>query len=299
MTPIEKVLFRASGSGALMTKKQGTGITEGQLARIKELENERDFGVNVNGNKVKWVGTKKPEELSELIAKRDAPPELSETAKAFIRRVWLENKKGFRKQIKSKYLEKGLYSEEDAISLLSDVDSLLYGKNIIYYKNEKREFNENHSGECDIIKTIDGVRIVQDTKCCYDPETFMSSGEDPIYEWQLRIYMELYDAEEGWLRYCLVDAPAHLVAKEKEFAKRKFIDDSLTIEEANQVEEMMQPIFDQIDLNMVYTNNPAYTKEERVKTFKYYRDKSKINEMNEAVKLGRIYYAGLKLNGIY
>lgn len=289
----EKVLFRASSAGDLMVGMSKTSEADIAilLSKIKELENERDLGVNINGNKVKWLGTKKPEDLAKLIEKLNAPPQLSTTAKSFIRRVWLENKKKFKKQIKSKYLEKGLYREEDAISLLTDIDG------VFYTKNEKREENEDHTGECDIVKEINGVRIVQDTKCSYDPETFMNAGEDPLYEWQGRIYMELFNCEEFWLRYCLVDAPEHLVSKEKEFARRKYMDDSMSVEEMNKVEEMIQPILEQIDLNMVYSNNPLYTKEERVKTFKYKRDKSKMAEMAEAVKLARAYYSTLTLNG--
>jgi hypothetical protein len=52
----------------------------------------KTHGINYGGNKVKFAGTKKPEELAELIAKRDAPPELSDTAKAFVRKIWLQVK---------------------------------------------------------------------------------------------------------------------------------------------------------------------------------------------------------------
>jgi hypothetical protein len=52
-------------------------------ARIKELLQEKLTGLNANGNKVK-SGTKTRRAL--LIKKRDAPPELSETAKAFVRK---------------------------------------------------------------------------------------------------------------------------------------------------------------------------------------------------------------------
>lgn len=291
MTPIDKVLFRASGSAALMTNKQGAVITEGQLAEIKELENERDFGVNVNGNKVKWLGTKKPETLFGLISKRDAPPELSNTAKAFVRKVWLQLEKGVRTEIKSKYLEKGIYREEDAISLLTDVDG------IFYTKNEERIENEDHTGECDIIKEIDGKRIVMDTKCSWSAETYMNADDSADYEWQLRIYMELYDAEEAWLRYCLVDAPESLVAKEKEFTFRKYYADSMSDIETSRLEEMLQPIYDQIDRNMVFSTNTRFTKEERVKTFKFYRDKEKMKLMAERVKMAREYYQTLTLNG--
>ena len=286
------ILFRASGAGALMTNKQGSVITETQLSQIDNLIFERDNGVNKAGNKVKWEGTKKPAELAELIAKRDAPPELSDTAKAFVRKVWLQREKGVYIDIKSKYLDKGLYAEEDGISLKSEVD------NAFYVKNEERRSNENHTGECDIFKELTDKKIVIDIKCSWSPETFMNAkGDDINYEWQGQIYMELWDADEFHLAYCLVDAPPSTVQKEKDNAKWKYYSGDMSDEELNALENMMQPIYDQIDRNMVYSDNTAFTKDERVKTFVFYRDKEKMKLMAERVKMAREYYQTITLNG--
>lgn len=287
----EEVLFRASGAGALMTNKQGTVFTETQRARISELLQEKLTGLNVNGNKVKFEGTKKPEELAELIAKRDAPPELSDTAKAFVRKVWLQIKKGVYIDIKSKYLDKGLYAEEDAITLISDVDG------VFYVKNDERRSNANHTGECDVFKEFPNKKIVIDTKCSWSPETFMNAKPDDDYEWQGRIYMELWDADEFHLKYTLVDAPPHLVQREKDNAKWKYYSADMTDAELDLFEKAMQPIYDQIERNMVYSNNPAFTKEERVKTFIFYRDREKMKLMDERVKMAREYYKTITLNG--
>lgn len=291
MTPIEHVLFRASGSGALMTNKQGAVFTDVQKARIAELLQEKLTGLNANGNKVKFEGTKKPEELAELIAKRDAPPELSDTAKAFVRKVWLKNEKGIVKDIKSKYLDKGTFNEEEAITLISDVDGIMYSK------NDERKRNEDHDGECDVVKDVNGKRIIHDTKCSWDAETFMTSKSSIDYEWQGRIYMELWDADEFQLRYCLVDCPDHLLRKEKEFAWRKYYSDTMSTEEEAALETMMQPIYDQIERNLIYSNNPRFGIRERVKTFTFYRDKEKMKLMAERVKMARDYYKTITLNG--
>lgn len=287
----EEVLFRASGSGALMTNKQGTVFTETQRARISELLQEKLTGLNVNGNKVKFEGTKKPEELAELIAKRDAPPELSDTAKAFVRKIWLQIKKGVYIDIKSKYLDKGLYAEEDAITLISDVDG------VFYVKNDERLSNANHTGECDVYKEFPNKKIIIDTKCSWSPETFMNAEPDINYEWQGQIYLELWDADEFHLKYCLVDAPPHLVQREKDNAKWKYYSADMTDAELDLFEKAMEPIYDQIERNMVYSNNPAFTKEERVKTFVFYRDREKMKLMAERVKMAREYYKTITLNG--
>ncbi len=289
--PIEKVLFRASGSGALMTEKQGAGITENQLAEIAELENERDFGVNINGNKVKWAGTKKPDRLAELILKRDAPPELSETAKAFVRKVWLQIKKGVIKDIKSKFLDKGIFCEEDSITLISEIDGILY------LKNEERRTNSDHTGECDVFKDFGHKKIIHDVKSTWDCDTFMASKPSTDNEWQGHIYMELWDADEFHLRFCLVDCPPHLVQREKDSAKYKYFAGDMSDAELDLFEKSMEPIYRQIEQNLIYSDNPAFTKEERVKTYIFTRDKSKMEAMAEKVKLARDYYDTITLNG--
>jgi len=63
------------------------------------------------------------------------------------------------------------------------------------------------------------------------------------------------------------------------------------------LEKMMQPIYDQIDRNMVYSNNPLFTKEERVKTFIFYPSKERKALMAERVKMARDYYKTITLNG--
>jgi hypothetical protein len=81
MKPIEEVLFRCSNWSFNDTKK-GQHLPRNGSSN-KRITQEKLTGLNANGNKVKFEG--KPEELSEQ--KRDAPPELSETAKAFVRKV--------------------------------------------------------------------------------------------------------------------------------------------------------------------------------------------------------------------
>jgi len=285
-----KVLFNASSAGALLTEKQGARFTDVQIARIAELENERDSGINVNGNKVKWDGTKKPDELAELIRKRDAPPELSDTAKALVRKVWLRNEKGIYDTIKSKYLDKGIFKEEDSISLVTEVEGVLY------VKNEERIENEYFTGECDIIKDFEHKRLIIDTKTSWSAQTFMESKSTLDYEVQGQIYMELFNADEFELKFCLVDTPENLVQREKDTAKWKYFSGDMTDDELNKMEVLMQPIYDQIDRNMVYSDNPTITKEECIKTFYFKRDKDMYAKLVEKVKLARIYYATLTLN---
>lgn len=286
----DKVLFNASSAGALLTEKQGAKFTDVQKLRILELEKERDTGLNANGNKVKWEGTKKPEELDELIAKRDAPPELSDTAKALVRKVWLRNEKGIYSNIKSKYLEKGIVKEEDSISLITEVEGVLY------IKNEVRIENNIFTGEADIVKDFEDKRLIIDTKTSWNADTFLDSKPTLDYEVQGQIYMELFNADEFQLKFVLVDTPENLVQREKDLAKWKYFSGDMTDEELNQMEELMQPIYEQIERNLIFSTNPNIKKEERIKTFYFKRDRDLYKKLEEKVKLAREYYKTITLN---
>jgi hypothetical protein len=64
-----------------------------------------------------------------------------------------------------------------------------------------------------VFKDLVTKKVVHDVKCSWNAETFMSATPDVNYEWQGRIYMELWYADEFHLRYCLVDCPPHLLQK--------------------------------------------------------------------------------------
>jgi len=288
---MKKILFNASMSGGFLTEKQGQGITDVQLSRIDELLFEKLNGVNANGNKVKWEGTKKPDELSELIKKRDAPPELSDTAKSIVKATWRKLELGIVKQIKSKFLDKGTYNEEDSITLLTEIEKVAYEKN-----TERRE-NDFFTGECDIYKKLEDKKIVIDTKTSWDSETFMNAKPSLDNEVQGEIYMELWDADEFHLKFCLTDCPPHLLQKEKDNATRMFYDKNMSDEELNIIDELIKPIHEQVEKNLVYSTNPNIKKEDCIKTFIFIRDREKYKKLEEKAKLGQEYYKTITLNG--
>lgn len=288
---IENVLFNASSAGALLTEKQGNSFTDVMAKKLAELEKERDTGFNVNGNKVKWNRTKKPEELADLIKRRDAPPELSDTAKTLVRKTWLKYEKGIYSQIKSKFLEKGIVKEEDSISLITEVEGVLY------VKNEERINNEYFSGEADIVKDFEDKRLIIDTKTSWSAETFFSAEPTLDYIVQGQIYMQLWDAEEFQLKFVLVDTPENLVQREKDNAKWKYYSGDMTDTELDELENLMQPIYKQIERNMIFSTNPNIKKEECIKTFYFKRDREMYAKLVERAKLAREYYQTLKLNG--
>lgn len=268
----KEIFFRASGIGALMTEGKGKTLTEKQAVTLQELQ-----------DKPKRT-EKQQATLEELIAKRDAPPELSVTAKSFIKEMWLLNEKGFYEELGTKAVQKGLFNEQDGLELVSEVEGNFY------VKNTERKYKNGVTGECDINVVINGRRVIKDIKCSWSPKSFMAGDLSTLYEYQGIAYMYLYDAEEFHLHYCLTDCPPHLYEAEVWKIKNRYniIDD--------EEEEVAKPLFEQLKRNLIFSDNPAYTQEERVKTFIIQRDKDK-----EAALLAKIpqaveYYNSLTLN---
>lgn len=129
--------------------------------------------------------------------------------------TYLEVRYGRRKEFTSKYTQKGILCEEQAIKTLS----VLNNKN--YIKNDIRLSNEFITGECDIDSESEDLII--DVKNNWDIFTFNESkvGKNLNYEIQGQCYMELYNRNDFQLVNMLEDAPDSIIlnALEKESYK--------------------------------------------------------------------------------
>ena len=136
--------------------------------------------------------------------------EFSETAKKRCLKEWLNWKYGLTKELRNKFVEKGKLVEEEAITILTQVD-----KAGMYVNNKTRLSNKWITGEWDILKSD----IVRDIKSSWDYETFfahlLDKKIDSNYEWQLQGYMMLTGAKSAELVYVLCDTPEHLIEAEK------------------------------------------------------------------------------------
>ncbi len=280
----QNIYFRASGIGALMTDGRGTTLTDNMKKELSDFKEKlRNGGKLTDAQKIKFDDYSKREK---------APFQLSDTAKTFVKKTWLFYEKGFKKDVKSPFLEKGLYNESEAIAMISKIDGNFY------QKNTERKYKDNITGECDVNFKAKTTRIIQDTKCSWDAETFMNASNDPLYYAQGQSYCELYDADEFWLRFVLLDCPDHIFNQEREKLWRKYYDSSMTIEEAQELETKLEPLFQQLERNLIYSTSGKYTEQERVKTLKFERDDKFISEMKQRVKHGLEYYQTIKLNQI-
>ena len=134
---------------------------------------------------------------------------LSVGAKTYIRELAAQEIFGVDFVVSSKQMEKGIEAEGDSIDLLNSV------RGLSLVKNTERRSNDFITGECDLFDA--SARRGHDIKTSWSIATFpitIADCEDKLYEFQMRGYMALWDAEEWEVDYCLVDTPERLIAFE-------------------------------------------------------------------------------------
>jgi hypothetical protein len=132
---------------------------------------------------------------------------LGQTCKTFLEDWYKEQIYGFRKEIKSKYLTKGLMLEDTAIefySIAKEIDFMI--KNLDHFSDDFMQ------GTPDLIH--DG--IVYDFKTSWDAYTFplFDTEPDKGYVMQLQVYMHLTGLKKAKLVYTLQNTPEFLTYEE-------------------------------------------------------------------------------------
>lgn len=130
-------------------------------------------------------------------------------AKTYLGKLAKEFVYGYRKVVETKYMDKGLTLEDEAIRFLNRMRFARYTKN-----TERRE-SEYLTGECDIY--VPGVKTI-DTKVSWDLDTFpalSADAHDSLYEWQGRAYMKLWDVPEHEVVHIMLDTPDSMLRYEQ------------------------------------------------------------------------------------
>lgn len=180
-----------------------------------------------------------------------------------------------RKQVSSKYFEKGLFEEETGITLLNE--TLYKGK--LLTKNKERRNNGWIQGECDCIK--DG--IVYDVKNAWDIFTFEKSTLSHEYKWQLKCYMWLWDVTDARLFYCLNNTPDHIF--ESEARKMFYAGNYISEESPEYIED-----YNELKKHHIHDNKPL---EERFKIWDVKLEEGDIEAMQLAINNARNYLCDL------
>jgi hypothetical protein len=195
---------------------------------------------------------------------------LSETAKSYIQDLFKERELGIYKEFSSRYTDKGLEMEDEAIQFASEVLNWEF-----VVKNEVRFNNEWLTGEPD----INTDNLLADIKCSWSGSTFPLFDEtlkNKDYYYQLQGYMMLTGHDTSELVYCLMNTPHQIVEDEvrRQHWKLNLIDEDLEVRQA--VQEMHN--FDQIPNNL------------RVKRFIVQKDEAAQEKIKERVEIAREYY---------
>jgi hypothetical protein len=199
---------------------------------------------------------------------------LSQTAKSYIEDLFNELEFGYRKEFSSRYTDKGLEMEDEAIQFASEQFDWEF-----VVKNTERFTNDYITGEPD----INTDNLLADIKCSWSLDTypmFEADLKNKDYYWQLQGYMWLTGKTEAELVYCLMNTPLQIVEDEVRRAhwKAGLIDEDIDLRHEVQTKHN-------------YDNIPSKL---RVKRYIVERDEKAIEKIIEKVEIAREYYKMLK-----
>lgn len=196
---------------------------------------------------------------------------LSQTTKSYIKELVLEHKYGIRKEINSRYLDKGNMVENESIELTERVLDL-----DLIVKNESYFENDFICGTPDIIM---GDTII-DVKSSWSAHTFPFFLDEELpnkdYYYQVQGYLALTGATKGMVVYCLINTPEEIVLDE--IRRTSWSRHELDVTEETEAEVRQQHEFDHIpEVN-------------RVKAYHIERNEDVIQAIYERVNECKIYY---------
>ncbi len=214
-------------------------------------------------------------QLMQLSQKKlELSKELPQGAKTYCRDWFIEQLYGRKKEITSKYIDKGIHSEDACLDLVINQENLNYNE-----KNHESAENEFLTGTCDL--KYDDLGLVIDVKSSWDCFTFPFFDKEipnKDYFYQLQGYCALYGMDEAWLCYALVDMPTHMIEEEIYWKGKK-------------EEGITEELADKVYKDRIYSNiDPKH----RLRTFKFKRDDDVLKEIYDRVKMCRIYIEKLK-----
>ena len=196
---------------------------------------------------------------------------LSQTTKSYIKELVLDHKYGIRKEINSRYLDKGNMVENESIELTEKVLDL-----DLIVKNESYFENDFICGTPDIIM---GDTII-DVKSSWSAHTFPFFFDEELpnkdYYYQIQGYLALTGATKGMVVYCLINTPEEIVLDE--IRRTSWSRHELDVTEETEAEVRQQHEFDHIpEVN-------------RVKAYYIDRDDEVIQSIYARVEECRTYY---------
>lgn len=275
--------IRCSSIGDIMTEPKENSPLKNYLDKLASLkDNQAKYDACANKETKTALTllekvTRYTAELPELERHKD-DIFLSKTCLSVVDQ-WIKEQPEFYGRLKeftSKYTDKGIDCEDDAIKFVAEQ----YGWGNVS-KNQERFIEDEHiDGTPDVIR----ANSVEDIKCpwwCFTFPIFDKDLPNKDYEWQGHGYMAILKKKQFGLHYCLMDAP------------EKFIDMQAR-KEANRLgmNEVEYELFEEVKAKMTYSHLPA-----KLRLKSYYFEQNIVAELavREKVELIRKYIKTLNL----
>jgi hypothetical protein len=211
--------------------------------------------------------------LGSIISKSG---KMTQGVQTYLQDRYVELKTDQRKDITSKYFEKGISTEQAIIDLVNQY--FFPGKFIT--KNREHKENDYLTGTADLIE----AGCVFDIKSAWDAFTFQKAELGWNYEWQLRAYMELWNIDKAFLVYGLVDMPEHLMTKEKKSIYYSGVFDDF--DDPNYIDACKE-----MEAKFTFSHLPI---ESRLKVWEIDRESSTMDEIIDRVNDARGYLLELE-----
>ena len=129
---------------------------------------------------------------------------LSQTSKTYLQEWAKQEIYGVRKDISSKYLDKGIAVENDAIDYAAQELGWLFAT-----KNEEYFENEHFCGTPDLVLE-DTIIDIKSSWDCFTFPLFEEDIPNKDYYYQLQVYMHLTGKKQAELVYVLMNTPEDL-----------------------------------------------------------------------------------------
>lgn len=278
ITNFDNFTFRSHYMGELMTPAKGKTNFQKYNEAKEKFEAKKDE-YDACDNKITKKAIKLLEDytkaeiaMDELEDIKDIPL-YSEVCKSRLIQIYTEASTGRIKNIQSKFFEKGLHCEEDAITLYS------LWKQELFRKNKVRKDNGFIQGEMDFEEDAD---TSVDAKSSWDIFTFDKNAIKKIdrnYEWQGQCYMWLFNKKKHKIVYALLDTPDFLIKSQLKKVEYELPESEW--EEAKK--EVMH-------LN-IYKDLPI---ERKLRVFEISRDDDKIDQIKANVPKWRYFLNNIK-----
>lgn len=199
---------------------------------------------------------------------------ISATLKTHLNNWYLEKEYGVRTDMTSRYTDKGIQLEDQAIREYNDLFKTNHVKNDEYFEDDFIQ------GTPDIVSDDE----VLDIKCSFSLSSFPAletKCPNKAYDYQLQGYMRLTGKSKAKLVYVLLDTPEDIIVREAKsiMYKEKLPEDFLDI------------LIEEVRESQTYSHIPI---EKRIKIFDVARNEEIIKAIDDKVANAREYLKSLK-----